>query len=143
MSHATVRRWMSKGPKTVSPDAELVDVYEIMRFHDCRHVPVVDMGALVGIVSDRDVRHALPMKPGTGERATYGPALFGTRVDAVMATDPLFVTPETLAREAAELICRKKIGALPVVDGREVVGIVSAEDLLWAYIFDETEDNDD
>lgn len=129
-----VRRWMSSNVHTTEPKADLVDAFEIMRTHRVRHVPVLDGGRLVGIVSDRDVRHALPMRSGTGDHDIYGKALFETRVEQVMTRRPLTVTPDTTIREAAEIACREKVGALPVLEGEKLVGIVSAEDLLWAYV---------
>jgi acetoin utilization protein AcuB len=105
-----------------------------MRVHRIRHVPVVEGERLVGIVSDRDARHALPMHGGTGEHDCYGKALFDTAVERVMSKRPITIDPEASVREAAEIICREKIGALPVIEDGRLVGIVSAEDLLWAFI---------
>ncbi|RME74178.1 MAG: CBS domain-containing protein [Planctomycetota bacterium] len=132
-----VSRWMSRDVVTVQPEDRLIDVFEHMRERRIRHVPVLADGQLVGIVSDRDVRHALPMRTGESggvEREVFGEALFETPVDKVMTRHPITVGPETTIREAAEIVCREKIGALPVVSGGELVGIVSAEDLLWAFV---------
>ncbi|GIW71971.1 MAG: hypothetical protein KatS3mg102_1513 [Planctomycetota bacterium] len=131
-----VSRWMSRNVVTVKPSDRLVDAFEKMREHRIRHVPVVERGRLVGIVSDRDVRHALPMRAeqeAAGDDL-YGRAMLETPVDKVMSRHPITCTPETTIREAAEIICREKVGALPVLDGERLVGIISAEDLLWAFV---------
>ena len=136
----TVHRWMSKEVQTVRAEQPLVDAFELMRVHRIRHVPVIEGADLVGIVSDRDVRHALPMRTnGDHEAVLYGNALMHTKVAEVMSRHPVVVESDTTIREAAEICCREKISALPVVDDGELVGIVSSEDLLWAFV-DNTED---
>jgi acetoin utilization protein AcuB len=74
---------------------------------------------VVGIVSDRDVR---------------GAADDTTSVDAIMTPNPVTTTAATPVEDAAALMRSRKIGALPVLDGAELVGIVSESDLLMALI---------
>jgi acetoin utilization protein AcuB len=129
-----ISAWMSSSVYTVKPKDPLVDAFELMRIHRIRHVPVVDKGRLVGIVSDRDVRQAMPARSKAADSsAAYGKVLMETPVEKAMTRKPITVTPDASLDEAAEIICREKIGALPVeADGR-LVGIISAEDLLWAF----------
>jgi acetoin utilization protein AcuB len=131
-----VDRWMSRAVQTVGPEAFLIDAFDLMRAHHIRHVPVVERGRVVGIVSDRDVRHAMPMRPPEQDLTefTHARSLRRTPVSMAMTPDPLTIAPDASIHEAAAAICREKIGALPVVD-REgaLVGIISAEDLLCAY----------
>jgi acetoin utilization protein AcuB len=128
-----VECWMSKLVFTTKPDARLIDAFEMMRDHRIRHVPVVDGGKLVGIVSDRDVRSALPSRNALqGGWASLGEALLESRISQVMSLMPITIAPAASIREAAEIMCRSKVGALPVVDDGKLVGIVSAEDILWA-----------
>lgn len=131
-----VSRWMSKTPFTVKPRSPLVDAFELMHQHRIRHVPVVDHGKLVGIISDRDVRQAMPLrKHGGGDtEPAYGKAMTRTHVDTVMTRNPITVSPMSTVREAAEIICREKVGALPVMEDEKLVGIVSTDDLLWAFV---------
>lgn len=138
-----VRRWMSKNVQTISPDQMLIDAVELMRTHRIRHLPVVDDGKLVGIVSDRDVRHALPMRsPAAEERIDTRAALY-TPIASAMTRYPITIDPDATIREAAEIICREKIGALPVVEDDKLVGIVSAEDLLWAFVESSREEEEE
>jgi acetoin utilization protein AcuB len=127
----SVAKWMSKRPKITRPDAVAADAAEIMREHRIRHVPVVDGDRVVGMVSDRDVRPYFAAK-GRGDGAEPS-RLERLSVREIMTPLPFSVSTSATLREAAELVCREKIGALPVLEHGKLVGIVSAEDLLWAF----------
>lgn len=126
-----VGRWMSADVVTVDPGASVHDALEVMTDHRIRHLPVVEDGALLGIISNRDaVRCALQASPRKGWEPTRH-----TKVRDVMTTGDLrSVTPLALVLDAAELLAREKISALPVVQGRKLVGIVTSEDMLWALL---------
>ena len=128
-----VARWMSTKVQTLEPDDKLVDAFDLMRIHRIRHVPVLENERLVGIVSDRDVRHALPLRDLESDKI-YGKELMTTPIGRVMTRNPLTTDPDAPIREAAMIIGREKIGALPVMSGERLVGIISAEDLLWAFV---------
>ena len=126
-----VGRWMSQDLVTCEPDTVLCDALERMTNHRIRHLPVVDSDALVGILSTRDATRAA-IQPSPREGFV---ALESTKVADVMTKGHLLqVSPGTSVREAAELICREKISALPVLSGTQLVGIVTSEDLLWAFL---------
>jgi acetoin utilization protein AcuB len=129
-----VERWMSKLVFTTKPDACLIDAFEMMRDHRIRHVPVIEGEKLVGIVSDRDVRSALPSRNALqAGSASLGESLLRARVSQVMTVMPITIAPGASIREAAQVMCRSKVGALPVVAEGRLVGILSAEDILWAF----------
>jgi acetoin utilization protein AcuB len=131
----SVGRWMSKRVYTTRPDSCLIDAFEMMRDNRIRHVPVLDGDKLVGIVSDRDVRSALPSRHALQRGSvSLGDSLLGAKVAHVMSSMPITIGFHTSVREAAELMCRHKIGALPVVDAEKLIGIISAEDILWAIV---------
>jgi CBS domain-containing protein len=115
----TIADLMATDVITVKRDDKLGDVHSTMRMAGIRHVPVVnDAGALVGIVSDRDVQMAWA-------RGTDTP------VDDFMSKYAERVSPTTSAREAAARMLENKIGSLPVVDeGGKIVGIVTETDFL-------------
>jgi acetoin utilization protein AcuB len=127
-----IERWMSRDPFTLATNARVVDALELMERERIRHVPVVDgRGRLAGIVSDRDVKRALP-PPESGPEAS---ARFARKpVSAIMTRRVFRLDPDATIREAAELICQEKISALPVCDGERLIGIVTTDDLLWAYV---------
>ena len=117
-----VRDLMTPNPMTVTPQASIAEVWDLMRELEIRHVPVVQDGALVGMLSDRDlarldIAQMLPMP-----------------IVKVMSTDVIAVEPESELSEVVELLIEHKVGALPVIesDSREVVGIVSYIDVLRA-----------
>ncbi|MCO5168958.1 MAG: CBS domain-containing protein [Planctomycetes bacterium] len=127
-----VGRWMSGDVVTIDPRATVHEALEVMSDHRIRHLPVVDdAGALIGILSNRDaVRCAVQPSPRKG----WEPARH-VKVQEVMTTGQLHcVSPGALVLDAAELICREKVSALPVVQGKKLLGIVSSEDLLWALL---------
>jgi acetoin utilization protein AcuB len=133
MEERRVELWMSHDVLTLSPNATVADAVDLMERERIRHVPVVDAkDRLVGIVSDRDVKRALP-RGHTASTSLLGRA--GTRrLSEIMTKHVLRLEPGATLREAAELMCQEKISALPVCDGDELLGIVTSEDLLWAYV---------
>jgi acetoin utilization protein AcuB len=125
---------MTPDPATVTPESSVAEVWDLMRDLDIRHVPVVQDGALVGMLSDRDLASldvARLFKDESGEPARRA---FATRVVRVMRSDVIFVEPETDVSDIVDLLIENKIGAIPVArsDTREVVGIVSYVDALRA-----------
>lgn len=117
-SELLVRDLMSKGAHLAAPSDTVGDVHHLMRLGGIRHLPVVERGRLVGVVSDRDVLAAW-MSGGA------------TRIEEVMTRTPRWVSQETPARDAAGLLLRHKIGCLPVVDAAmTVVGIVTESDFV-------------
>jgi acetoin utilization protein AcuB len=121
-----VANWMSRSPFTVSPDCPIDQVIRLMRREGIRHVLVVDGGRLAGIVSNRDVRSLLL----EGE-----PPLVPTSpVSRVMSESPVTTAPEATLAEAARAMLERKIGALPVVHGERLVGILTKSDALEALL---------
>lgn len=131
-----VSRWMSKTFVSLKPNDRLVDAFELMRKHRIRHLPVVLDGAVVGMVSNRDVRQVMPPCEDIerGSKA-YGEAMMNTPIEKIMTRKVVTTEPGCSIREAAETICAAKIGALPVLnDKKTLVGIITSDDLLWALV---------
>jgi acetoin utilization protein AcuB len=127
-----VGRRMTKDPKTVSPEDTLTRAADIMRESRVNHLPVVEGGRLVGILSDTDLRNAsLASGPLTAAEEPPGGS---RRVREVMKTEVWSLTPEDSVEDALLIICRKKFGALPVLTGDRLVGIITKVDLLNAVI---------
>jgi acetoin utilization protein AcuB len=95
---------------------------------DIRHLPIVESGALVGILSDRDLREAVP-----GGLWSSSPVL-GEAVSSIMSGNVVSATPETDLGEVVDAMIEHKIGAVPVVeaDSAKLIGIVSYVDVLRA-----------
>ena len=125
-----VATWMESPVVTVRPDARVEDAAALMRRRRIRHLPVVDAGGrLVGIVTDRDLRQVL-FDPAILDRPDLARTLQSLTVREVMTWGVVTVRPDTDVREAARLMHERKIGALPVVDGGRVVGILTEGEVL-------------
>ena len=104
-----------------------------MAEHRIRHVPVISADGLVGVISDRDVREALPSPIGPDGAAEYAAAMDHIAVWKVMAEQVITVTPRTPLAQAAHLLADRKIGCLPVIEAGRLVGIVTETDVLRAF----------
>jgi acetoin utilization protein AcuB len=125
---------MTPDPVTVAPETSVAQVMDLMRELEIRHVPVVASGALVGMVSDRDLVQFDIGRLLNVEGAEALRHELGTPVVKIMSSDVISVNRETELDDVVELLLEQRIGALPVVrsDGAEVVGIVSYIDVLRA-----------
>jgi acetoin utilization protein AcuB len=130
----TARDVMTAHPRTVTPQATVADVFDLMRELDIRHVPVVQHGVLVGMLSDRDLAAfdvpRLVLNQGTEALRRQ----LSTPVVRLMSSDVVSVEPDDELSDVVDLMLESKVGAVPVVrpDTREVVGIVSYIDVLRA-----------
>ena len=118
---------------TISASDSLSTVEDIMRLGGVRHLPVVRGGRLVGVVSERDVlRVSLSNlhESGTDERRAF---LHVLEIERAMSAPPIVVEPYVSVQKAALLMAENRIGCLPVVEGDELVGLVTATDLLFYY----------
>lgn len=129
-----VEEIMTEDPISVEVTTTIRQVIAMLFEKDIRHLPVVEGGELVGIVSDRDLRGFLAPamveleKPAEVQKRLQGP------VSSVMNADVFSVTPETDLAEVIDLMLDQKVGAVPVVrqGTQELVGIVSYVDVLRA-----------
>jgi acetoin utilization protein AcuB len=126
-----VRDSMSREIVTLSPDETAATALALCRERRIRHLPVLKEGTLVGIVSDRDLRSSTPAL-GDPARAA---ALQEVLVQDVMATEVVSVHPDAPIEQAANTMRERRIGCLPVLDGDELVGIVTASDVMDALVY--------
>jgi CBS domain-containing protein len=120
---------MTPDPETVTPEATISEAWELMRERNIRHVPVIKDGALVGMLSDRDLLFA-----EAEDRTERGRSTLAGAVVAAMTSDVLSVEPDTDLSEVISIMLEARVGAVPVVRAgtRELVGIVSYVDVLRA-----------
>ena len=130
------RDLMTPNPATVTPQSTVAEAWDLMRELDVRHMPVVQDGALVGMLSDRDLAHLDVARLFTAEGADALRRELSTPVVKIMRSDVIYVEPDTDVSDLVELLIENKIGAIPVArpDTREVVGIVSYIDALRALL---------
>ncbi len=126
-----VRDSMTRDVVTLSPQTTAAEALALCREKGIRHLPVMEEGRLVGMVSDRDLRSATPAL-GDPARAE---ALQKILVRGVMVRDVLATHPEDPIEQAANTMREEKIGCLPVIEGDELVGILTSSDVLEALVF--------
>jgi acetoin utilization protein AcuB len=119
---------------TVAPDTRVVDARARMVAERIRHLLVTDGGRLVGIVTDRDIRITPPASPTGLSIWEVNHLLAQLTVSQVMSRMVIAIGPDRDARDVAELMLGHKIGAVPVVDGERVVGIVTETDIVRAFV---------
>ena len=122
-----VRDVMRPEVVTVGPRARLGEALERMRARGIRHLPVLADGALVGIVSDRDLKRAIP--PGS-----TAPELAALAVEHVMTHPVIATAPTVSVEEAGRVMLDHKISALPVTEGGRLVGIVTETDVVSVLV---------
>jgi acetoin utilization protein AcuB len=106
----------------------------LIRQRGIRHLPVVEGGRLVGIVTDRDIRQASPSSATSLEIHELHYLLEKLKVCDVMTTNVVTVAPGTPIDEAARLMLQHRIGSLPVLRGEDLVGIITETDMLQALV---------
>lgn len=132
-----VSRSMVSQVITIDKDASVFEAQEKMAASGIRHLPIVDKdNRLIGIVTDRDIRSAMPYslikKKGSLEEREKIAQL---RVEDIMTRDPKTISPMYTIQDALLMIQKEKVGAFPVVDDDgKLKGILSVRDLLRAFI---------
>ncbi len=114
---------MSKKIVTISPDKRVGQALKLMQQHQIRHLPVLAHGRMVGWITSRDLREVL-----------LASMLEEIKVGDVMLPAPLTVSTDTDVEEAARLIHEHRIGGMPVMEGDQLVGVITMLDLISAFI---------
>ena len=132
-SNARVRDLMTRPVRTLGQNDKLSAADALMKTERIRHLPVVDEnGKLAGIVSQRDLFfNALVQALGFGS-TTQDRMLNTLLVKEVMTENVVTTTPDTLLTDAARVMVDRKIGCLPVIEGRALIGILSESDVVSA-----------
>lgn len=127
-----VREWMTKDPIILSPQTSIFQAWTLMKDRRIRHLPVMEDGQLVGIVTDRDLRLVLPSPATALEAHELNYLLEKLTVSEVMTKDVITTTPSAALADATRALLRNRIGALPVLAGPILVGILTRADALEA-----------
>jgi len=153
MADLTARDIMTPDPVTVSRDLTVTGAARLMVEHRIGALPVVEEGALVGIVTEgdlimRDVKVEFPTylhlldgfimyPPATARFESELKKAVGATVEDVMTTEPVTVDVGTPIGDVATLMVDRDVSRLPVLDGEQVVGIVSKSDIVRSLIAEE------
>ncbi len=121
---------MMGSPVTLKPEDTLDLANDVISLGRIRHIPVVDAGRLVGLLSERDLLGAAASQIFGLKQKSKSALLKTVLIRDVMKKRVATVTTDTSIKEAAHLMRDKKIGCLPVVSGNAVVGLVTTTDIL-------------
>lgn len=118
-----VREYMTYAPHTIGRYSYLSTASKSMREHHIRHLPVLEGGQIVGVISERDIL-MLETLPGIDPQRV--------RVEEAMVQDVFTVSPETPVGEAIETMIDRKVGSAVVCNGERVIGVFTTIDALTA-----------
>jgi acetoin utilization protein AcuB len=125
-----VRDVMQSKLITIDPKTTLPQAIRLAAERRIRHLPVVDAGELVGIVSDRDLKQTMASPATSLEAHELNYLLNRLTVAEIMTRTVITIGPMFPVEEAARLMVQEKISALPVMDAAQLIGIVTETDLL-------------
>lgn len=118
-----IRKYMTTAPHTVGIDQSLHQAHQMMREHSIRHLPVLDGGKLVGMLTQRDLAVIEGLKDVDPKKVN---------VEDAMSNEVFAVDPDALLDEVAAEMAEKKYGSAVVVQNHKVVGIFTTVDLAMA-----------
>jgi len=141
--HRTVQEVMTEQLISLEPEEFIARAIEVMQAEECRHLPIIDeQGKFIGLVSDRDILRNLPY---AGKRPPSAPKRFREHLFAadswttnfliplenIMVRNVLHISPNCKIREATDILYKKKISCLPVIDKEENLrGILTVTDII-------------
>lgn len=126
----TVNDLMTVNPRTIRPETTLRRILELMKREGCRQIPVVDGNKLLGMVTERDVRLVMNSPLILQNRSQDEVFMDNIIAEGFMTRDLLTVSPDTPVHIATEMLSIYKFGALPVIEDRMLVGIITVTDFL-------------
>lgn len=128
-----VRDVMTTDPLTMAPEESLMEALQTMRLRSIRRIPIMLDGKLVGLLTEGDLKRAEPSTlSDTQEHFTQ--VMEGTPISRIMIENLVTTSPDTTLLEAAQVLWTNKYGALPVLEGERLVGILTDNDLLGALV---------
>lgn len=129
-----VKDRMTLNPYTVTPATSISDAFAIMRDHNFRRLPVVKQGKVVGIVTEKNLQRVTPSDATTLSVFELNYLLSKMTVEDAMTKDPITIQDTQQLEEAAILMRKNDIGALPVLREKRLVGIITETDIFDAFI---------
>jgi len=125
-----VRDFMTTDLTTLQEDETLLDAALIFARSTLRHIPIVRDNKLVGIVTERDLKHYTPSILSGIPAEQYNRLMETTPLSKIMTRDLVTIRPERSVFEAAQILYDRRIGCLPVVADGELKGIITTTDML-------------
>lgn len=124
MRDAKVLKYMTPLPHSIGRDQKLATAHKMMRELGIRHLPVLEGGKVLGILSDRDLYFVEALKDVDPNRVT---------VEEAMTAQPYSVSPNTLLRDVVLEMAEHKYGSAVVMDHDKLIGVLTTTDLLKAF----------
>jgi acetoin utilization protein AcuB len=125
-----VADWMTESVLAVETFDSISIARQLMAKHRINQLPVLDNDVLVGIVTDRDLRDAYPTSMMIDRGEAIDRFADSVTVEEVMSHDVFTVRPDTTLKKAVDLLRTHRIGSLPVVRDKNLVGIITRSDIL-------------
>jgi len=130
-----VENWMNPNVITVDADDSMLDATKLLKEHNIRHLPVLEKGKLVGVITDRDLKRASPSDATSLEAHELLYLIANIKVREIMTKNPITVPYNYTIEEAAEILLQAKISGMPVVDkDGDVIGTITQTDLFKVLI---------
>jgi acetoin utilization protein AcuB len=131
-----IQRSMTRKVITIHPEAGVIEARDLLQRHKIHSLPVVGLeGTLIGIVTDRDVRSALPATIlSEAELGQLKERVAQLKVKDIMTTQVVTLSPHNTLEDALLLMQQIHVGALPVIDrDRKILGIIAFRDILRGF----------
>ena len=130
-----VKDRMTRNPTTVTTETSLKDALELIRSKPFRHLPVLDSeGQLVGIVTEKSLVYASPTPATSLSVFEVDYILSRTKIGQIIQGEVITVEPDLPIEEAARVMIDHRFGCLPVVEGDQLVGIISDTDIFRVLV---------
>lgn len=130
----SVKDYMTKNVVTITPDTRVAKATDLLREEDLRRLPVVENGHLVGLVTAGTMADATPSKATSLSIYEMNYLLNKTKIKDIMIKKVITVEPNASLEDAIYLMLTHKVGVLPVLDGEELVGIITDRDVYKAFL---------
>ena len=129
-----IKDWMSKSPVTIEHDASLDQAAELFRTRVISMLPVMDDGVLVGVVTDGDIKKALPSKATTLDRFELRDLMGQVKINTIMSSPVTTINWDYTVDQAARLMLSSGISGLPVMENSILVGVITKSDVFRCFV---------
>jgi acetoin utilization protein AcuB len=130
-----VREWMTSDVLTVDENTSMMKALHLMKESNIRRLPVMSRGAIVGIISDRDLKEASPSKATTLDVHELYYLLAEIKVKEIMTKNPVTIYADETVERAAVIMLEHKVSGLPVLNKQnELIGIITQSDVFRAFV---------
>ncbi len=128
-----IKLWMQQDVISIDKETPLGQAKELIEQHNFRHLPVVEEGKLVGMITQTDIGKALPSAVDASCSSEDHLIATQTKVSAFMSAPPATVHPMDPLENVAFIMYKYKFGGIPVVEDEKLVGIITETDIFKAF----------